>query len=336
MKICVVGAGAIGGLMGARFALAGEEVTLIDQGAHLAAIRERGLKLIGEDGSESVARNLEVCDKLTDAGPQDLVILALKAHYLESVARDVPALMGPETVIVTVQNGIPWWYFHKHGGPFDGRRLESLDPTGVLGKHIDADRIIGCVVYPAAEVPEPGVIHHVEGDRFPIGELDGRETERVRGLYDTLITAGFRSRILDDIRSEIWLKAWGNLSFNPISALTHATLAEICQYLDTRRLAAAMMAEAQDIAEKLGITFRHTIEKRIAGAESVGAHKTSMLQDVELGRSLEIEALMGAVLELGRLTETPAPSIQAVYACVKLLNKVMLLQGMGVRFGDAA
>ncbi len=336
MKICVVGAGAIGGLMGARFALAGEEVTLIDQGAHLAAIRERGLKLIGEDGSESVARNLEVCDKLTDAGPQDLVILALKAHYLESVARDVPALMGPETVIVTVQNGIPWWYFHKHGGPFDGRRLESLDPTGVLGKHIDADRIIGCVVYPAAEVPEPGVIHHVEGDRFPIGELDGRETERVRGLYDTLITAGFRSRILDDIRSEIWLKAWGNLSFNPISALTHATLAEICQYPDTRRLAAAMMAEAQDIAEKLGITFRHTIEKRIAGAESVGAHKTSMLQDVELGRSLEIEALMGAVLELGRLTETPAPSIQAVYACVKLLNKVMLLQGMGVRFGDAA
>ncbi len=336
MKICVVGAGAIGGLMGARFALAGEEVTLIDQGAHLAAIRERGLKLIGEDGSESVARNLEVCDKLTDAGPQDLVILALKAHYLESVARDVPALMGPETVIVTVQNGIPWWYFHKHGGPFDGRRLESLDPTGVLGKHIDADRIIGCVVYPAAEVSEPGVIHHVEGDRFPIGELDGRETDRVRRLYDTLITAGFRSRILDDIRSEIWLKAWGNLSFNPISALTHATLAEICQYLDTRRLAAAMMAEAQDIAEKLGITFRHTIEKRIAGAESVGAHKTSMLQDVELGRSLEIEALMGAVLELGRLTETPAPSIQAVYACVKLLNKVMLLQGMGVRFGDAA
>jgi ketopantoate reductase len=336
MKICVVGAGAIGGLMGARFALAGEEVTLIDQGPHLAAIRENGLKLVEADGSEQVARDLKATDKVADAGPQDLVILALKAHYLDAVARQVPSLMGPDTMIVTVQNGIPWWYFHKHGGPFDGRRLKSLDPTGTLGKNIDADRIIGCVVYPAAGVPAPGVIHHVEGDRFPIGELDGRETDRVRLLYDTIVTAGFRSRILDDIRSEIWLKAWGNLSFNPISALTHATLEDICQYRDTRNLAAAMMGEAQEIAEKLGVTFRHTIEKRIAGAESVGAHKTSMLQDVELGRSLEIEALMGAILELGEMTETAAPSIQAVYACVKLLNKVMLLRGTGVTLGDAA
>jgi ketopantoate reductase len=331
MKICIVGAGAIGGLMGAKFALAGEEVTLIDQGAHLAAIRKNGLKLIWEDGSEAVARNLTATDKLAEAGPQDLVILALKAHYLEQVARQIPALMGPETAIVTVQNGIPWWYSHKHDGPHDGHRLESLDPTGVLSKNIDGDRIIGCVVYPAADVPEPGVIHHVEGDRFPIGELNGRETERVQKLYDLLVKAGFRSRILDDIRSEIWLKAWGNLSFNPISALTHATLAEICQFRDTRELAAAMMAESQAIAETLGVTFRHTIEKRIEGAESVGAHKTSMLQDVELGRSLEVEALMGAVLELGRLTEVPAPSIKAVYACVKLLNKIMLLKGAGVR-----
>jgi len=336
MKICIVGAGAIGGLMGAKFALADEEVTLIDQGAHLAAIQKNGLKLIWEDGSEAVARDVTATDKLEEAGPQDLVILALKAHYLEQVARQVPALMGPETVIVTVQNGIPWWYFHKHGGPHDGHRLESLDPTGVLSKNIDGDRIIGCVVYPAADVPEPGVIHHVEGDRFPIGELDGSESARVQRLYDLLVKAGFRSRILDDIRSEIWLKAWGNLSFNPISALTHATLAEICQFRDTRNLAAAMMAESQAIAETLGITFRHTIEKRIAGAESVGAHKTSMLQDVELGRSLEVEALMGAVLELGRLTDTSAPSIKAVYACVKLLNKIMLLQGAGVRVGAAA
>jgi 2-dehydropantoate 2-reductase len=244
--------------------------------------------------------------------------------------------MGPGTMIVTVQNGIPWWYFHKHGGPHDGERLKSLDPSGVLTKKIDGDRIIGCVVYPAAAVPEPGVIRHVEGDRFPIGELDGSASERVQRLYDTLLNAGFRSRILDDIRSEIWLKAWGNLSFNPISALTHATLVEICQFPDTRNLAAAMMRESQAIAEKLGITFRHTIEKRIEGAESVGAHKTSMLQDVELGRSLEIEALMGAVLELGRMTEIPAPSISAVYACVKLLNKVMLLKGAGVQVGAAA
>ncbi len=336
MKICVVGAGAIGGLMGAKFALAGEEVTVIDQGTHLAAIQKNGLKLNWEDGSEHVAKNIKAVDSVAKAGPQDMIILALKAHYLESVARDIPSLIGPDTVIVTVQNGIPWWYFHKHGGEFDGHRLESLDPDGVLEKHIDGDRIIGCVVYPAAAITEPGVIHHVEGDRFPIGELDGSESERVTKLYDTLVNAGFRSRILDNIRSEIWLKAWGNLSFNPISALTHATLVEICQFSETRKLAAAMMQEAQDIANKLGIEFRHTIEKRIAGAEGVGAHKTSMLQDVELGRSLEVEALIGAILELGGLTATPAPSIEAVYACVKLLNKIMLLQGAGVRVSDAA
>ncbi len=239
-------------------------------------------------------------------------------------------------MIVTVQNGIPWWYFHKHGGEFDGRQLESLDPDGTLGKNIDGDKIVGCVVYPAGAVDAPGVIRHVEGDRFPVGELDGSTTERVQTLHDTLVNAGFQSRILDDIRSEIWLKAWGNLSFNPISALTHATLVDICQFAETRKLAETMMGEAQAIAEKLGITFRHTIEKRIAGAEGVGAHKTSMLQDVEAGRSLETEALIGAILELGQITETPAPAIEAVYACVKLLNKVMLLQGAGVRVSDAA
>ncbi len=336
MKICVVGAGAIGGLLAAKFALAGETVTVIDQGAHLAAIKRKGLKLIWQDGSEAVAENITASDKLEEAGPQDLVILALKAHYLDKVARQMPALMGPETAIVPMQNGIPWWYFHKHGGAFDGRRLTSLDPSGVLTKHIDAARIVGCVVYPAAGVPEPGVVRHVEGDRFPVGEPDGGKSARVQQIHDLLVKAGFRSRILDDIRSEIWLKAWGNLSFNPISALTHATLQEICQFAATRRLAATMMGEAQVIAEKLGVIFRHTIEKRIAGAESVGAHKTSMLQDVEQGRSLEIEALMGAVLELGALTGTPAPAIEAVYACVKLLNKVMLLQGAGVRVGAAA
>ena len=336
MKICVVGAGAIGGLMAAKFALAGEDVTAIDQGAHLAAIQKNGLKLIWEDGTELLASDIKALDNLADAGPQDLVILAVKAHYLEAVARDVPRLLGPNTVIMTVQNGIPWWYFHRHGGPHDGHRLDTLDPTGLLTKHIDGDRIIGCVVYPAAAVPEPGVIQHVEGDRFPIGELDGKETERVKRVYDVLVKAGFRSRILDDIRSEIWLKAWGNLSFNPISALTHATLVDICRFAETRKLAATMMKEAQDIAESLGVTFRHTIEKRIAGVEGVGAHKTSMLQDVELGRSLEVEALVGAVLEIGRMVEIPAPSIEAIYACVKLLNKTMLLEGGGVRVSHAA
>ncbi|MBC8339097.1 MAG: 2-dehydropantoate 2-reductase [Rhodospirillales bacterium] len=336
MKVCIVGAGAIGGLMGAKMALAGEEVTVIDQGAHLKAIQENGLKLIWEDGTEYVAEIAKATDKIEEAGEQDLIILALKAHYLEQVAKKISLISGPETMIVTVQNGIPWWYFHKHGGPHEGQGLETLDPDGVLGKYIDADKIIGCVVYPAAAIEEPGVIRHVEGDRFPIGELDGSETPRVQKLFDTLTNAGFRSRILDDIRSEIWLKAWGNLSFNPISALTHATLVDICQFPETRKLAEAMMAEAQAVAEKLGITFRHTIEKRIAGAESVGSHKTSMLQDVEAGRSLETEALVGAILELAKITETPAPSIAAVYACVKLLNKVMLLEGAGVRVSAAA
>ncbi|MDA0306705.1 MAG: 2-dehydropantoate 2-reductase [Proteobacteria bacterium] len=336
MKICVIGAGAIGGMMGAKLALSGQDVSVIDQGQNLQAIQENGLKLIWEDGTEYVADVSMATDKVADVGEQDLIILGLKAHYLEQVAKEIPKITGPDTMIVTVQNGIPWWYFHNHGGPFEGQRLESLDPDGVLGKHIDGDKIIGCVVYPAATVEQPGVIRHVEGDRFPIGELDGSESERVLKLQGVLEKAGFRSRVLDDIRSEIWLKAWGNLSFNPISALTHATLIDICQFAETRKLAEQMMREAQEIAEKLGITFRHTIEKRIAGAEGVGSHKTSMLQDVEAGRSLETEALIGAILELGQLTETPAPSIQAVYACVKLLNKVMLLEGAGVRVSNAA
>ncbi|HIC28509.1 MAG TPA: 2-dehydropantoate 2-reductase, partial [Rhodospirillales bacterium] len=229
MRVCIVGAGAIGGLMGAKLALSGEEVTVIDQGAHLEAIKENGLKLIWEDGTEYVAEVAKATDNLEEAGEQDLIILGLKAHYLDQVAKEISLIAGPETMIVTVQNGIPWWYFHKHGGEFDGHPLDSLDPDRILTKNIDADKIIGCVVYPAAAVIEPGVIRHVEGDRFPIGELDGSESARVQKLKDTLENAGFRSRVLDDIRSEIWLKAWGNLSFNPISALTHATLVDICQ-----------------------------------------------------------------------------------------------------------
>jgi ketopantoate reductase/2-keto-4-pentenoate hydratase/2-oxohepta-3-ene-1,7-dioic acid hydratase in catechol pathway len=335
MRICVVGAGAIGGLMAAKLAGGGNPVTVIDQGAQLAAIREHGLKLIWEDGKEQVA-TVKAVDNAAAAGPQDLVILAVKAHFLDQVVRDIEAMIEPETMVMTVQNGLPWWYFQKHGGPHDGHKLESLDPSGILTRKIEPERVLGCVVYPAAHVAAPGVIHHAEGDRFPIGELDGKETERAKWVHDVLVAAGLKSRILSDIRSEIWLKAWGNLSFNPISALTHATLVEICQFPETRGLAADMMREAQAVALKLGIKFRHTIEKRIEGAESVGAHKTSMLQDVELGRSLETEALVGSILELAKLTETPAPAIQAVYACVKLLNKVMLTEGGGVRLSKAA
>ena len=335
MRVCVVGAGAIGGLMAAKLAQGGHPVTVIDMGAHLAAIRERGLKLIWEDGSEQTAE-VRAVESAAEAGPQDLVILAVKAHFLDQVVREIDAMLEPATMIMTVQNGLPWWYFQKHGGQHDGHKLETLDPSGILSRKIDSDRVLGCVVYPAAHVAAPGVIHHAEGDRFPIGELDGKETERAKWVHDVLVSAGLKSRILSDIRSEIWLKAWGNLSFNPISALSHATLVEICQFPETRALAADMMREAQAVAGKLGIKFRHTIEKRIEGAEGVGAHKTSMLQDVELGRSLETEALVGSILELAKLTDTPAPSIQAVYACVKLLNKVMLTEGGGVRLSNAA
>ena len=329
-KICVVGAGAIGGLLAAKFALAGEDVTVIDQGAHLAAIQKNGLKLEWHDGKAQTAK-VKAVNKPAEAGKQDIVVLAVKAHFLDQVVRDIDALLGPDTIVLTVQNGLPWWYFQKLGGKYDNHRLESLDPSGVLTRNIDPNRVIGCVVYPAAAAVAPGVIRHVEGDRFPIGELDGSETERVRELHDVFIKAGLKSLVLPDIRAEIWLKAWGNLSFNPISALTHATLVDICQFAETRELAATMMKEAQDIAQKLGVTFRVSIDKRIAGAEAVGAHKTSMLQDVEAGRSLETEALIGSILEMARLTGTPAPAIESVYALVKLLNKVMLLEGGGVK-----
>jgi ketopantoate reductase len=335
MRICVVGAGAIGGLMAARLAGAGHPVTVIDQGAQLAAIRDHGLKLVWEDGTEYAA-TVKAAGSAAEAGRQDLVILAVKAHFLDQVVREIDAMLAPDTMVMTVQNGLPWWYFQRHGGQYDGHKLESLDPSGILGRKIDPARVLGCVVYPAAHVAAPGEIHHAEGDRFPIGELDGKETERAKWVHDVLVSAGLKSRILADIRAEIWLKAWGNLSFNPISALTHATLVEICQFKETRALAADMMREAQGVAAKLGIKFRHTIEKRIEGAEGVGAHKTSMLQDVELGRSLETEALVGSILELAKLTDTPAPAIQAVYACVKLLNKVMLTEGGGVRVSKAA
>lgn len=323
MKTCIVGAGAIGGLIGARLALAGEEVALIARGPHLAAIRAQGLTLVAADGSEEVARNVSATDKIDEAGEHDVVVLALKAHQIAEIADELPALFGAETVVVTVQNGIPWWYFQKLGGELDGKRLESLDPTGAIERNIGVERIIGSIAYPAADKPAPGVIRHVEGLRFPFGELDGAKSERVKAISALFTRAGFRSPILSDIRAQIWLKAWGNLSFNPISALTRATLAEICRFPSTRRLAADMMAEAKEIAEKLGVSFRHTIEQRIAGAEAVGEHKTSMLQDVEAGRPLEVEALIGVVAELGRLTDTPAPSIDAVYACVKLLAETL-------------
>ena len=247
----------------------------------------------------------------------------MKAHQLEAVAHDWPKLFGPDTTVVTMQNGIPYWYFHKHGGPLEGSQVHSVDPTGILTEMIPPHRVIGCVVYPASELVAPGVVRHIEGDRFPVGELDGSASERVARISECFGKAGFKAPVLDNIRSEIWLKLWGNLTFNPISSLAHSTLVDICQYPLSRELAASMMREAQEVAHKLGIAFRVTLEKRIAGAEKVGKHKTSMLQDIEAGRAPEIDALVGSVVELGRMTQTPTPHIDTVYALVKLLAKTM-------------
>jgi 2-dehydropantoate 2-reductase len=323
MKIAIIGAGAIGGYVGVKLALAGEDVSFIVRGANLEAIRNNGMKLVMHDGSEHVARNVKATNDYAEAGVQDLVILAMKAHQLEAVANDVPKLLGPNTSVVTMQNGVPYWYFHNHGGALAGSRLQSVDPTGLIGEKIPAKHVIGCVVYPASELIAPGVVRHIEGERFPVGELDGSTSERVSAISNTFIKAGFKAPVLDNIRAEIWLKLWGNLTFNPISALSHSTLEGICQFPLTRELAANMMTEAQTVANKLGITFRVTIDKRIAGAEKVGRHKTSMLQDVEAGRAPEIDALVGSVVELGRLTDTPTPHIDTAYALVKLLAKEM-------------
>ena len=322
MKVCVVGAGAIGGYMAVRIAKAGHDVSVIARGPHLAAIRTHGLKLVEAD-QELVVTNLSATDNICELGPQDIVLLALKAHQIEAVVGDLSVLLGPKTVLVTLQNGIPWWYFQKLDSPYSGRVVKSVDPNGVLFNKIDPDRIIGCIAYPAATIAEPGVIKHVEGNRFPVGELDGSESDRVNQVSALFTEAGLKARVLTDIRSEIWLKLWGNLTFNPISAVTHATLVDICQFPLTRTLAATMMTEAQSIGERLGAGFRVPMERRIAGAESVGKHKTSMLQDVEVGKPLEIDGMLGVVVELAEMTEVDVPTLRALYACVSLLNKTI-------------
>jgi 2-dehydropantoate 2-reductase len=325
MKICVAGAGAIGGYLAVRLASIGEDVSVVIRGANLQAVRANGMQLIEADGSKKVA-TVKASDRMGELGVQDVVILGMKAHQVAPVVPDLMTLIGPDTLVVTAQNGIPWWYFFKHGGPYEGRRIEAVDPNGIISGSLPVDRTIGCIVYPAAELDAPGVIRVIEGNRFPLGELDGADTERVRLLAGKFRDAGFKTPILSDIRSEIWLKLWGNLSFNPISALTHATLEDICRFPATRELAAQMMREAQAIGEKLGVQFKVSLDKRIAGAEAVGAHKTSMLQDVEMGRVLELDALVRSVIELGRITELPTPAIEHVYALAALLARTLAEQ----------
>jgi 2-dehydropantoate 2-reductase len=322
MKVCIVGAGAIGGYMAVRIANAGHNVSVIARGPHLAAIKDRGMKLI-EENDEFVAENLTATEFVGELGPMDVVLLALKAHQIVPIVNDMSVLLGPNTVIVTLQNGIPWWYFQNFAGDYANQVVETVDPGGLLFNSIDPNRLIGCIAYPATTISKPGVIQHIEGNRFPVGELSGMKTERVQMVSDLFAESGFKSRIIDDIRSEIWLKLWGNLTFNPISALTHSTLVDICQFPLTRQLAVAMMTEAQTVGERLGAHFRIPMEKRIAGAESVGKHKTSMLQDVEAGKPIEIESMLGAVIELAEVTGVQTPTLRAIYACVSLLDKTL-------------
>jgi 2-dehydropantoate 2-reductase len=315
MKICIYGAGAIGGYLGAGLALNGADVTLIARGPHLAAMQENGLKLI-KDGEERIA-TVTATDDPAEAGPQDFVIVTLKAHSVPPIADQFAPLFHDETAVVWGVNGIPWWYFHGLEGDHIGRRIECLDPGGVLWDNLGPDRMIGCAVYPAAEVSEPGVIQHVEGDRFPLGEPSGVKTDRILALSAALIEAGFKAPIRPQIRNELWVKLWGNLSFNPISALTHATLETIGTDPGTREVARRMMLEGQAIGEALGVRFAIDVEKRINGAVEVGAHKTSMLQDLERGRPMEIDALVAAVQEMGRVVNVDTPYIDAVLALVR-------------------
>ena len=315
MKVCIYGAGAIGGYLGVQLARAGADVSLVARGAHLEAMRSNGLTLL-IDGEQHNAR-LNCTDDPSALGPQDYVFVSLKAHSVPAIVDAMAPLLGNDTGVVTAVNGIPYWYFHRHGGALQGSTLQSVDPGGRQWDVLRPERAIGCVVYPATEVVEPGVIQHVYGDKFPLGEPSGERTDRVEKLSALMTAAGLRAPVLDNIRDEIWLKLWGNLCFNPISALTHATLDVIASDEGTRMVAKSMMAEAQTIAERLNIRFRVDIERRIDGAGAVGAHKTSMLQDLERGRAMEIDALVSVVQELGRKTDTPTPTIDIVLALVR-------------------
>ena len=315
MKICVYGAGAIGGYFGARLARCGHDVTLIARGPHLEAMRKNGLRLISADDDFTVH---PLCtDEPAEAGPQDYVIVTLKAHSVPAVAERMKPLLGPDTAVVPAVNGVPWWYFHKLEGPWEGTRVETVDPGGAQWTHIGPERVIGCVVYPAAEVVEPGVVRHIALDRVPLGELDGTRSERAQALSRALIEAGVKAPVRPRIRDDVWIKLWGNCAFNPVSVLTGGTLGEIAHDPATRAVARAMMIEARAIGEKLGARFPIDVERRIDGAAEVGDHKTSTLQDFERGRPMEIDALVAAVAELGRLVDIPTPTIDMIYALVR-------------------
>ena len=328
LKIAIVGAGAIGGYLGVKLALAGHDVTFVARGENLKAIQANGMKLELENGDVLHAQNVRGCT-IDEAGPHDYVFLTMKSHQVEPVAASLAGLCHANTAVVTMQNGVPWWYFHGLPG-HEGRQLNSVDPGGKLWQQIGPDRVIGSVVYPAAELTAPGVVKLIEGNRFTLGEPCGEKTERITALAQAMIGAGFKTPISTDIRSELWVKLWGNLTFNPVSALTHATLEDICTFEPTRELAAGMMAEAQRVGEKLGVQFKVSIDKRIGGAQAIGAHKTSMLQDIEAGKALELEALLGSVIELAQVVGESTPVLKAVYALTRMLERQVLAKGRGL------
>ena len=303
--------------MGAKLAQAGAEVSLVARGPHLAAIKDKGLTLAEAD-RDPVTVKINASENPADLGPQDYVIVTLKAHSVPAVVPKMQPLIGRNTTIVSGVNGVPWWYFHKIGTDLEGTRLESVDPGNTQWDGFGPDRVLGCVVYPAAEVSKPGTIKHIEGNRFSLGEPDGSKSERAVALSQALSAAGLKAPVRPRLRDEIWVKLWGNLSFNPISALTHATLDVLCTDSGTRAVAKGMMLEAQEIAEKLGVKFPIDVERRIDGGAAVGSHRTSMLQDLDAGRPMEIDALIGSVQELGHLTKTPTPTIDTVLALTRL------------------
>jgi 2-dehydropantoate 2-reductase len=310
MKFAVAGAGAIGAFIGAKMARAGHDVTLFARGAHCRAMQERGVRVLSPEGDFEARPR--VVDALDAVGTVDVVFLAVKAHSLAALAPQLPTLFHADTTVVSMQNGIPWWYFSG------SERLETLDPGGVISSAVEARRVVGSIVYLSTEIAEPGVIRHNESTRITLGEPDGARSERCRAISEALVRAGLRAPITTHIRQEIWVKLMGNIAFNPISALTGATLVRIARHPEASQLVRSMMAETEAVARKLGIEMPITIDQRIAGAEKVGEHKTSMLQDLEAGRTLELDAIVGAALELGERLSVAMPHTRAVYACAKL------------------
>ncbi len=314
MKLCIFGAGAMGGWIGGLLAREGVDVTLVARGPHLAAMRERGLT-IRMNGEEFVTHP-RLAASAEEAGPQDFVFISLKAHSVPPVVDAMRPLLGPDTAVVTASNGIPWWYFYKLPGPWEGHRLESVDPGGKQWDVFGPERAIGCILWPACEVVEPGIIQHEYGDRVSVGEPDGSRSERVQALSKVLQAAGLKAPVRPNLRNEIWMKLWGNLSLNPVSALTLSTLEDLVRDPFTHAVVRDMMVEGQAVGEALGVRFAMTVDARIKAAEEVGAHRTSMLQDLEKGRPMEIDALVGVVSELGRLVGVPTPTIDTVYRLV--------------------